>query len=399
MAPADSGISRDSVPTGTTLTIILVFLSVAMYNVVELTFIILATFKRRRGLYFWSFIVATWGIAPYVVGFLIKAVQAGAPGWLYSTLIVIGWCCMVTGQSVVLYSRLHIVLRNEFRLRLVLYMIIANAIICHVPIIVMVYGANSANPAPFVGPYSIYERVQVTLFFLQEAIISALYIHETLLLMRARKRGGMGGDADGPRKLMVHLITVNAIIVILDITILGLEYAGLYDLQTAYKAIVYSIKLKLEFSILNRLVEMTQKSSSARESSYARTRAEAAGVQLEPFDVAKDAKKLKAGGAMGNSVYVQSGPNTGAGDGAAVDPKANNGVSVLMTTQVTVHSSARGGSEFGGEGDAESVGNKSSLSLDSTVEGTMGQHRAPSHSSQRQIVDMPAARIHDRYRG
>ncbi len=40
---------------------------------------------------------------------------------------------------------------------------------------------------------------------------------------------------------------------------LVLEYMDLYDLQTVYKACVYSVKLKMEFRILNQLMEMTQK--------------------------------------------------------------------------------------------------------------------------------------------
>lgn len=39
---------------------IVVLCSVALYNVIELTFIIWAYFKRHSGLYFWSFIVATY---------------------------------------------------------------------------------------------------------------------------------------------------------------------------------------------------------------------------------------------------------------------------------------------------------------------------------------------------
>src|SRR4051812_37648241 len=146
MATNDNGISKDGVPTGWTLVSIIVFISMALYNVVELSFIILATFKRRSGLYFWSFVVAAWSIGPYGVGFLLKALKVLSLSWVYVTLIVVGWCGMVTGQSVVLYSRLHLVMHNDFRLRLVLAMIIFDAIICHIPIIVMVYCANSANP-------------------------------------------------------------------------------------------------------------------------------------------------------------------------------------------------------------------------------------------------------------
>jgi hypothetical protein len=133
-------------------------------------------------------------------------------------------------------------------------MIIFNAVICHVPTIVLAAGANISNLKVFVLGYSIYERVQVTIFFIQEVTISGLYISETVKLLRP------GGNIQlkRARRVMSNLIFVNIIIIMLDITILALEYLGLYNIQTSYKAFAYSIKLKLEFSILNRLVEFTQ---------------------------------------------------------------------------------------------------------------------------------------------
>lgn len=257
MVGADNGISsnNDAIDVKTALTVTS-FLAIALYNVVELNFIILATFKQRRGLYFWSFVVATWAIAPCAVGFLIKYLQLSNLSTLYVTLIVLGWSAMVTGQSVVLYSRLHLVDRNRTRLRLVLTMIIVNAVICHIPIIVMVYGANGPNPGPYVLPYSIYEKVQVTIFFLQELTISGLYILATTRLFRLDGDHYLHGSAVS--KTLRHLILVNVVVICLDITVLGLEYAGYYDLQTAYKILVYSIKLKLEFNILNGLVRLTR---------------------------------------------------------------------------------------------------------------------------------------------
>jgi hypothetical protein len=390
MAPKDSGNSTDSAPEGATLIIIVVFLSLSFYNVIDLSCIIWATFKRRSGLYFWSFVVATWAIAVYSSGFLIKAVEPACPGWAYMTLVVPGWCFMVTGQSVVLYSRLHIVMRNEARLRLVLIMIVTNAIVGHIPTSVLAYGANSSNPGPFIVPYSIYERVEVTLFFLQEIVISSLYIHETIGLMRVRKHGGMDSRGRGPgtrHRLMTHLVVVNIIIVMLDTTILALEYAGLYALQTAYKGFVYSVKLKLEFSILNRLVEMTQGgSSSARESSYARTAAEMSGIRMEKLDGEKDRKRRSmaaANNSLGNNVFVQSG-----GPGASAEDGKHNGASVVMTTEVTIQRD-RVYLESDVEGEVESIGGRSGVTEDSVAEGAMGQGRTPSHSSQRHIVDSP----------
>ncbi|KAK3302737.1 uncharacterized protein B0T15DRAFT_543780 [Chaetomium strumarium] len=264
-------------------------------------------------------------------------------------MVVAWWCCMVTGQSVVLYSRLHIVLRNRTQLRLVLGLIVANAVVCHVPVAVLASGANSHNPEPFVVPYSVYEKVQVTLFFLQECAFSGLYIKATLELMRVRarprRRGAMGkAGTSETRRLMAHMILVNVIVVLLDITILGLDYANLYDLQTSYKGVVYGVKHKLEFSILNRLVEMTQRASSSSSSSSAahdgsniRTRTDAAGIQMDGLEKKERRRRTTmaaAGhGGLGNNVYVRS--ESGAG-GVAHDMKYLD-AAVVMTTEVTIH--------------------------------------------------------------
>jgi hypothetical protein len=45
--------------------------------------------------------------------------------------ILIGWTCMVTGQSLVLYSRLHIIVSNVQKLKWILAMIILDGIILH----------------------------------------------------------------------------------------------------------------------------------------------------------------------------------------------------------------------------------------------------------------------------
>lgn len=252
MAPSDSMSKDPVVPYGTAIAIGS-FLAIAMYNSIELVFIIITTFKKRSGLYFWSFIFATVGIAVHEIGFLLRDFNL-TNSYLSTTLIMLGWYPMVTGQSVVLYSRLHIIVRNQNRLRAAMIMIIVNAIVGHVPTTVLIYGANSDNPAPFLGIYNIYEKVQVTLFFLQEVVLSGLYIHETIKILRVRNVNG--GNSN--QKMMRHLLSSNILIIILDVTILALEFCNLYNLQTAYKGAAYSVKLKLEFNILNRLVEVVQ---------------------------------------------------------------------------------------------------------------------------------------------
>jgi hypothetical protein len=233
--------------------IVLVFLSIALYNFLELHVFILSTFKSRRGLYFWSFTVSTWGVALNSIGYLLKN-HAPTKPHLYSTFIIIGWCPMVTGQSVVLYSRLYLLMRNKKRLRAVLIMIITNAVWLHLPVIVLVYGSNSETPKPFERPYVIYEKLQLCVFFAQECIISGLYVWETTRLLKLKETIGNSNTS----RVLIHLIYVNVIIILLDIAIMSLEFAGMYDVQTAWKPLAYSVKLKLEFSILDRLVDLIQ---------------------------------------------------------------------------------------------------------------------------------------------
>jgi hypothetical protein len=261
----------------TTDIVIVVFISIALYNFLELHVLILSTFKQWKGLYFWSFTIATWGVAFNSIGYLLKHRALTTIANLYATLILIGWCTMISGQSVVLYSRLHLLMQNKTRLRAVLIMIIINAVWLHIPVIVLVYGSNSSNPTRFEKPYSIYEKLQLCAFFVQELIISGLYVWETTRMLKLKTVIGNRGVI----KVLDHLIYVNIFIILLDLTILGLEFANLFDIQTAWKPLVYSVKLKLEFSILNRLVELTKTPRNGNSYSQSRSAPQSQDLPLE----------------------------------------------------------------------------------------------------------------------
>ncbi|KAH6869391.1 hypothetical protein B0T10DRAFT_568917 [Thelonectria olida] len=84
-----------------------------------------------------NFFVATWGIFLHTISYLMWnfGVLKNAVAWI--TIAVIGWVPMVTGQSLVLYSRLHLIVYDERILRLVLAMIISDVFIGHVPTIIV----------------------------------------------------------------------------------------------------------------------------------------------------------------------------------------------------------------------------------------------------------------------
>jgi hypothetical protein len=225
------------------------FFAIAVFNVVEINFWIFSTFRRRVGLYFWSLLISSWGIIFHAVGFLLKFFQLCTNEYINVGLISVGWFAMVTGQSIVLYSRLHLIVRDTRKIRWVLCLIVVDFFLFHIPPTVLNFGANSSNPEPFLTPFAVYEKIQITAFSTQECIISALYIWEARKMLKSLPNVKLGEA----RNVMIHLIFVNVFIMLMDITLLGTEYANQYSIETTYKSLLYSIKLKMEFAILNRL--------------------------------------------------------------------------------------------------------------------------------------------------
>ena len=80
---------------------------------------------------------ATAGILPYGIGFLLKFFTLTSIRWIPVALVGTGLVGIVTGQSLVLYSRLHLIVRDSRTLRWVLTMIIFDAIVFHIPTMIM----------------------------------------------------------------------------------------------------------------------------------------------------------------------------------------------------------------------------------------------------------------------
>ncbi|KAF5866510.1 hypothetical protein ETB97_011395 [Aspergillus alliaceus] len=227
------------------------FTAIAWYNTVELIILCFTTFKKFRGCYFWSLLVASACVGIHALGFLLFVFVIGVTPYISLTIAVFSWCGMVTGQSLVLWSRLHLVLYHPRILRGVLWMIVADAILLHTPIIVLLYGAVSSHPRQFRAGYNVMERIQLVGFCLQELTISIIYVWETVKLLKFQQE-------QHRRHILHQLLIISIVILLLDITVVVVEYAGLYTLQVPLKAYVYSVKLKLEYSILGKLVEISR---------------------------------------------------------------------------------------------------------------------------------------------
>ncbi|KAK2594404.1 hypothetical protein QQS21_007910 [Conoideocrella luteorostrata] len=230
------------------------FTAIAWYNVIELNIAIYMGFKRKKGLYFWTMFLATQGITLHSLAFILKFYGLVLQYEITCTLITIGWYLMVTGQSLVLYSRLNLIVRETWIVRGVLVMILWNAVTLHVPTTVLTFGSNSPRADRYTGGFRIMEMTQMTIFSAQELVISATYIWATIRFLRPVYN-------ERVRSVMMQLLLINITIIVMDVAMLAMEYLNFYSIEVSMKGAIYSVKLKLEFTVLNQLILLSTPSS------------------------------------------------------------------------------------------------------------------------------------------
>lgn len=228
----------------------IVFMSISLFNALELAVLILLSFRRYRSLYFWALLTSTvLGVIPATLGPAFQFFEI-TPLWLSLVIANIGFVMMVPNQSVVLYSRLHLVSQSAFWLRVVRWVIIFGVIFVVVPTIILNFGSSYIlRSHGWSHGFEVIERLQVTWFSLQETFISAIYIVDTIRMIKLSPR-----EDRKRQKILYELVGVNILTIAMDISLLVLEYLGFYFTQIIFKATVYSIKLKLEFAVLGMLV-------------------------------------------------------------------------------------------------------------------------------------------------
>lgn len=115
----------------------------------------------------------------------------------------------------------------------------------HLPTTVFLYGGSSPNGKYWAGKFNIMERIQLVGFCIQEFVISAVYVWGTTRHLKSIYHSLT-------RRVLTPLIIS---IVYWDIC---LEFTNQYIEEAAAKAMIYAIKLKLEFAVLNQLMGLTK---------------------------------------------------------------------------------------------------------------------------------------------
>ncbi|CEL08217.1 hypothetical protein ASPCAL11368 [Aspergillus calidoustus] len=251
-----------------------VFLAIALINSLELIALVCWTFRQPRGLYFWSILISSFGIIPYGVGAILHYYRI-VPLPVGLAIAYVGFVSIVPLQSVVLYSRLHLVFYNEKFLKVLLGVIITVSVLLLIPTTITTWGSARVRSSGWNYAYNVVERLQVTGFCVMEFSLSSLYIWSTVKLLRLSPEG-----RDRVKRIMYELLAISFAVMALDVALIVIEYMNLYYLQVCLKVMVYSIKLKLEFAVLGRLIAVT-KSRGVKQ----RTRVQRSEFIGQPVDL------------------------------------------------------------------------------------------------------------------
>ena len=166
------------------------FVGITLFLVVEVNVLIYRAFKKRQGLYFWSMQLGSLGIFISMLGLILK--DFGSPRtdaiWpLYTLFTEAGWATYVTAQSLVLYSRLHLVMQNQKIQRYVFWMILSTIFTFILPTIVVAWPAYNTSDHEMSSVWSprlaIVDRYTQIGYTITESIISGLYIWSLFRLL------------------------------------------------------------------------------------------------------------------------------------------------------------------------------------------------------------------------
>lgn len=233
-------------------------IALALYNSLEMVLLISTTFKKWRGLYFWSLSLCTLGVILYAIGMMMGYFELCIM-WLWKTILDIGWVMMIVCQSLVLYSRLNLIFDDNRIVEGVKWMIVFTAFAFLVPVVILDFGTTYGASTDWAEGYYYIEQIQVTGITLQELIISGLYVWKTIAFLKIIER-------KHTRSMIYQLFTINVIIICMDIAIITLQFKHFQLFQEALKVFFYSVKLKLELNILSKLVDLVHGNSNTRSS-------------------------------------------------------------------------------------------------------------------------------------
>lgn len=121
----------------------------------------------------------------------------------------------------------------------------------HAPTFLFTYSSNSSSTDSGAWSKKFNQRIELASFCVQKTIISGICVWSTVRMLGSIHHSFT-------RKVMTQFIFIIFIDIIVDIVLIFLEYANNYVREASIKPIIYAIKLKIKFTILDPLMNMTK---------------------------------------------------------------------------------------------------------------------------------------------
>ena len=257
-------------------------------------------------------LLGTWGCVIDNIAVVLKNFTSKPePIWpLYTLFILAGWTVYAPAQLLVLYSRLHLVNQNRNLQRGVLIMIIAVASLMILPTWPLAWQAYNPYNTHLSALYSpreaIVDRCTQLGYTIAESSLSGIYIWSLAKLLNVK-------SSVRQRRVMTDLICVNVIAICLDILTVVLVFLNQTGISHPIQSFSYSLKLKLEFMVLNQLMAVAAR--GYQKENFAERRYHHPSTSVE-----KDASAASSKSSRWGLDSVQEPPNEGSAKELVVPP-------------------------------------------------------------------------------
>lgn len=205
------------------------------------------TFERHSSVYFGSIVCTAIGIILYTTG-----TMCGFFGLIQDPGQILGitlsaQVMILSGFSIVIWSRLHLIIQNPEFLRGLLMLIILTSVILHgvaIPIyLVLGFYKKKVSPTKYAG------FADSAVFTAQEAFCTSLYIFKTIRFIRSPY-------SKNTQRTICLLVLVQLTVMATDAISWFLQVSNRILIATIMHGFFYSLKLRLEIVVLNELQDL-----------------------------------------------------------------------------------------------------------------------------------------------
>jgi hypothetical protein len=117
---------------------------------------------------------------------------------------------------------------------------------------------------PTYKPFEVTDKIAIVMFTAQELIISSVYLWESVRILRV----GELVQKKSNRHRIQLLFLANIVIIAMDVITITLEFSALWGIWCSFKGFGYSVKLKVEFAILNQLRDSVKSTNGTNSGAH-----------------------------------------------------------------------------------------------------------------------------------